>query len=69
MKEGIICVVYVDDTIFAGADSAVLETEICNLGFSDSEQRHTFQLRDEGEIGAFLGIQITKTGSNTFMLT
>ena len=37
--------------------------------FSDSEQRHTFQLRDEGEIGAFLGIQITKTGSNTFMLT
>jgi hypothetical protein len=69
MKEGIICVVYVDDTIFAGADSSVLEEEIRKLGVSDSEQRHTFQLRDEGEVGAFLGIQITKTGTNTFTLT
>jgi hypothetical protein len=58
MKEGIVCVVYVDDTIFAGADSAVLETEIRNLGVSDLEQRHAFQLRDKGEVGAFLGIQI-----------
>ena len=28
MKHGIICVVYVDDTIFAGADEKVLEEEI-----------------------------------------
>jgi hypothetical protein len=68
MKQGIICVVYVDDTIFAGADSAVLEEEIRLLGVSDTEQRHTFQLRNEGEVGAFLGIQITKTGSKTFEL-
>ena len=69
MKKGIMCIVYVDDTIFAGADADVLEHEIRTLGVSDSEQRHTFQLRNEGEVDAFLGIQITKTGERTFELT
>jgi hypothetical protein len=68
MKKGIMCVVYVDDTIFAGADSAVLEEEIRLLGVNNTEHRHSFQLRNEGEVGAFLGIQITKTGSGTFEL-
>jgi hypothetical protein len=36
---------------------------------SDTEQRHTFQLRNEGEVGAFLGIQITKVGTRSFSLT
>ena len=63
------CVVYVDDTIFAGADPAALEREIKNLGVADSEQRHTFALRNEGEVGAFLGIQIEKSGPRTFTLT
>ena len=35
---------------------------------SDTEQQHKFQLRNEGEVGAFLGIQITKTGKRTFSL-
>ena len=69
MKNGILCVVYVDDTIFAGADSDILEEEIRALGVSDTEQRHSFQLRNEGEVGAFLGIQITKTGKRTFSLS
>ena len=68
MKKGILCVVYVDDTIFAGADSSILEEEIRLLGVNDTEQRHSFQLRNEGEVGAFLGIQITKTGPRTFEL-
>ena len=68
MKKGILCVVYVDDTIFAGADSAELENEIRLLGVHDTEQQHTFQLRNEGEVGAFLGIQITKTGPRSFQL-
>jgi hypothetical protein len=68
MKDGILCVVYVDDTIFAGADPARLEEEIRALGVSDTEQQHSFQLRNEGEVGAFLGIQITKTGKRTFSL-
>ncbi len=69
LKRGIMCVVYVDDTIFAGADAMVLETEIAALGVSDATQRHQFQLRNEGEVGAFLGIQIEKTGSNEFYLS
>ena len=68
MKQGIMCVVYVDDTIFAGADASALEEEIRLLGVSDTEQQHTFQLRNEGEVGAFLGIQITKVGPRTFSL-
>ena len=69
MKPGIICVCYVDDTIFAGADSELLEAEIRSLGVNEKEQRHTFALRNEGEVGAFLGIQIKKTGPQEFYLT
>ena len=36
-KVGLICVVYVDDTIFAGKDVEVLEREITNLGISSNE--------------------------------
>jgi hypothetical protein len=69
LKDGIMCVVYVDDTIFGGADAAVLEAEIIALGVSTSEQQHKFALRNEGEVGAFLGIDIKKTGPNEFYLT
>ena len=69
MKSGMMCVVYVDDTIFASANAADLEREITSLGISTEVQRHTFALRDEGEVSAFLGIQIKKTGSNELLLT
>ena len=69
MKKGIICVVYVDDTIFAGADEKVLESEIQALGVSKDEQRHSFVLRNEGEVGNFLGIKIEKQAGSAFLLT
>jgi Reverse transcriptase (RNA-dependent DNA polymerase) len=69
LKKGMICVVYVDDTIFASLDTADLDAEIAALGIFTSEQQHTFALRDEGEVSAFLGIQIKKTGPNEFLLT
>jgi hypothetical protein len=68
MKEEIICEVYVDHTIFGGADGDVLEEEIRSLGVSDTEQCHTLQLWNEGEVGAFLGIQISKVGARMFSL-
>ncbi len=64
-----ICVVYVDDTIFACANVADLDAEISSLGNSVDDQQHTFALRDEGEVSAFLGIQIAKTGDIEFFLT
>ena len=69
MKPGIICVVYVNDTIFAAANSADLDKEIVALGISTNEQHHVFQLHGEGEFGAFLGIQIEKTSASIFLLT
>jgi hypothetical protein len=50
MKAGIICVVYVDDTIFSGPESHKLATEINSLGVSNGENQHSFKLRDEGEV-------------------
>ena len=61
MKRDMICVVYVDDTIFAGPDSNAIEEVITGLGVQNEEQRHTFELRDEGEVGDFLGIRIEKS--------
>jgi hypothetical protein len=60
LKKGCICVVYVDDTIFAGPDAKMLEQEIRSLGVASDECDHSFQLRDEGEVGDFLGIRIEK---------
>ena len=44
MEEGMICVVYVDDTIFAGSSGEVLEAEIANLGVCSDRNVHSFQL-------------------------
>ena len=60
LKPGMMCVVYVDDTIFASVNGSDLEEEITSLGISTNAQRHTFELRNEGEVSAFLGIQIEK---------
>ena len=69
LKAGMMCVVYVDDTIFASSSVDDLEREITSLGINSSVQRHTFALRNEGEVCAFLGIHITKIKENEFLLT
>jgi hypothetical protein len=60
MKKNCICVVYVHDTIFAGPDASLLDNEIRSLGVKEYECDHSFQLRDGGEVGDFLGIRIEK---------
>jgi hypothetical protein len=69
MKKDFICVVYVDDTIFAGTGALLLEREIKSLGVKEDQCDHSFQLRDEGEVGDFLGIRIEKQKGNSFLLT
>ena len=69
MKKYIICVIYVDDIILVEPDSVALEEVIKSLWITEEEELHTFELRDEGEIGDFLGIRIDKTGSKKFTLT
>jgi hypothetical protein len=46
-----------------------INREILSLGFVDDNMKHTFTLRDEGEVRAFLGIQIKRLTSNKFQLT
>jgi hypothetical protein len=46
-----------------------MDLEIKALGMSTADQIHTFQLRDEGVVGAILGIQIEKRGTNEFLRT
>jgi hypothetical protein len=69
MKDGMMCVVYVDDTILCGPDGEALEAEIKGLGVNTLEQRHSFQLRNEGEVGDFLGIRIEKRDHGKFYLS
>ena len=68
MKENIICVVYVYDTILAGPDASDYDT-IVSLGIVDEEQRHSFEIRHEGEVGDFLEIRIEKSTSRASTLT
>jgi hypothetical protein len=69
LKKDIMCVVYVDDTIFARPDASALEQEIRSLGIDDGEKRHTFELRNKGEVANFLGVSIVKLGPGHFHLT
>jgi hypothetical protein len=69
MKKDCICVVYVDETIFSGPDALLLEREIKSLGVKEDQCDHYFQLRDEGEVGDFIGIRIEKKKGNSFLLT
>jgi hypothetical protein len=51
------------------AEDDALENEIRGLGVNNLEQRHSFQSRNEGEVGDFLGIRIQKKGKDSFVLT
>ena len=54
-------VAQVDDTVFTCPDTNAIIKEVMNgLGAQNDEQRHTFELRDEGEVGYVLGIIIEK---------
>jgi len=67
MKNGIIFVVYVDDTIFSGADGEELEKEIAILGVQSNKVSHSFQLQNEGKVGNFLGIRFEKRVPMSFI--
>jgi hypothetical protein len=69
MKFGMICVVYVDDTIIGAWQLSDISWEIMSLGIVDNNMKHTFTLRDKGDVSAFLGIQIKRLTSNKFQLT
>ena len=69
MKQNMMCVIYVDDTIFTGPNKALINEEIKQLGIKQAQEERPFEFRDEGELSAFLGIKIDKQTDNTFYLS
>ena len=55
LKKGIICAVYIDDTIFLADNDKIIDEHISSLKALD------FDLTDEGDIKAFLGVQVEQT--------
>jgi hypothetical protein len=53
LRADCIIVVYVDDCLLFSPDLAIIDSAIANLS-------KTFKLKDEGDVSAFLGVQITK---------
>ena len=58
----IICVIYVDDTIFFAKTQSIIDDMIKNL-------RKSFELTDEGNVEAFLGIQVTHHTNGTIEMS
>lgn len=70
MKNKMMVVVYVDNTIITGLDVKAINNLISDLGISpDNEDCETFMLGDEGKVGDFLGICLEKAADNSIILT
>ena len=64
-----ICVIHVDDTVFAGPDQNRIDEEIKVLGIKQSDEEKPLEFRDEGELSAFLGINIDKIEEDKYYLS
>ena len=69
MKKQMICVIYVDDTIFAGYIQEDIDREVKLLGIKQKTEEQPFEFRDEGKVSAFLGIKIEKKNNKEFHLS
>ena len=58
MKSDMIFLLYLYDKILAGPNAKSIEEDIKGLRIQQDKQCHPFELRDEGEVGDFLGITI-----------
>ena len=61
LKKDITCIVYVDDTIYAGPDASELEKVIvASLNDDHDKMKHSSQIQSTGQVRDFLGINIEK---------
>ena len=63
IKDDVICVIYVDDTLFFSKDPSKVDKVISNL------QKLNFELTDEGDVDAFLGIKVEQQQDGTITMT
>ena len=62
-KDDVICVVYVDDTLFFAKDREKVNKVISQL------QKLDFELTDEGDVEAFLGIKVDQLPDGTIKMS
>jgi hypothetical protein len=63
MKEDIVCVLYVDDTLFFSTDDKLIDKHISAL------QSLQFELTDEGDVETFLGVKFTDHPNGSMTMT
>lgn len=63
MKENIVCLLYVDDTLFFSAEDALIDKHISAL------QSLQFELTDEGDVDTFLGVKLTNNPDGSITMT
>ena len=63
------CVIYVDDTIFAGPNQDMIFKEVNLLGIKQLHEEQPLEFRDEGEVSPFIGIKIKQKGLNKYYLS
>ena len=63
LKKDIICVLYVDDTIFFSKNDTIIDRTITSLKALD------FELTDEGDVESFLGIKIDHNPDGSFHMS
>ena len=69
MKPNMICVIYIDDTIFAGPSAKDIDNEVKLLGTKQNSEEKPFEFRDGGEVSAFLGIKTKRASQSEFYLS
>ena len=69
MKHSMMCVIYVDNTIFAGPTQEMIEKEVDLLGIKQVNEERPLEFRDEGELSAFLGIKIEQKRPNEYYIS
>ena len=63
LKDGILCVVYVDDTLFFAKSDSIIDQHISKL------RKLNFDLTEEGEVTQFLGVEIVKDQNGHITMT
>ena len=69
MKNNMLRVIYVDDTIFTGPIQQAIEKEIGLLGIKQPHEESNFEFCDEGDVSTFLEIKIGKKSRTKFYLS
>ncbi len=68
MKDHMICVIYMDDTIFAGPNLNDIDRKIKILGIKQDNEEQPLEFRDVGKLSSFiLELKLNKDNKINFI--